>query len=128
MTIRREAPADITMQVSNARRHGRVRCVLVESSLGTLVDISASGCRVRLRHRSAVEVGQQVPLKIQGVDGPFEVEIRLAWIRRVGWFRYEAGLEFVNLTGVLRQHLANLARASTISESLGWNEPPRRSA
>jgi hypothetical protein len=118
----RRSPADIEMDQKNARRHGRVRCESVPSSIGPLMDLSASGCRVFLKGKPTFRTDDILRVRVQGADGPFELEGKVVWVRKTGWFKHEAGLEFTNVTGVIRQQLANLARLALITESLRWDE------
>jgi hypothetical protein len=125
MGPRKQVPRDVQMSVTNARRHGRVRVETVMSSMGPLLDVSASGCRVCCKNRPNFEIGDTVVVEIHGVDGPFQIDVRIAWIRKIGWFKHEAGLEFQNTTAAARAHLANLARTALITESLEWNADKR---
>ncbi len=122
MTPGHRPPGEIQMDPKNARRHGRVRCESVPSSIGPLQDLSASGCRVSLKGKPEFRADDVLKVRVQGADGAFEVDAKVVWVRKTGWFKHEAGLEFVNVTGVLRQQLANLARLSLITESLRWDE------
>ena len=82
--------------MTNTRRHGRVRCDMVESSLGTVLDISASGLRIgsglKRYKRDSV-----VTLEVHTHDGAFMVQARVAWSRSTGFLSSEVGLEFINL-------------------------------
>lgn len=74
-----------------------------------------------LAEKVSVAVGDVLTMEITGVDGPFQVQARVAWMKRSGWFKKEIGFEFQDVTALIRGHLANLARTSLITESLGWD-------
>jgi PilZ domain len=96
---------------SNRRRRGRVRVVGFQSSLGEIADISASGFRVKTRLGPITRPGGTLALVLDTPRGPIEVDVRVAWWKRVGWFRYEAGMEFEGIRPEVRAAIAELAKA-----------------
>ncbi len=96
----------------DARRHGRVRTESVACSLGEVVDISASGLRVRCQGKPPCRIGQRASIMINGFEGPFQVFARPVWIRKTGMWRYEIGLCFEDLDQTARLQLAGLVRAA----------------
>lgn len=94
------------------RRHGRVRTAAVVCTLGEVLDISASGIRIRCAGRPAIRAGQVVSMTIAGPEGPFSVAVRLIWIRKVGVFRHEVGACFEKLTETARSQLLALVRSA----------------
>jgi hypothetical protein len=104
---------------SNARKHGRVRCQSIESNLGEVRDLSASGARVRRRHRLAEGSGAMVNLEIEGLDGPVRVLARVVWTRRLGFFKHEIGVIFEDVDPGVRRALSDIARRSPSNAVLG---------
>jgi hypothetical protein len=96
---------------TNARRHGRVRCENVECSLGTVLDISASGLRVGTGV-SAPAAMSQVALHVVTGDGSFDVLCRVCWIMRDGLLNHVMGLEFIDLPPQGRAVLLAAVRGS----------------
>lgn len=93
----------------NKRRHGRVLCEGIRSSIGEVLDLSASGMRVRVNRIARWREGQvfQVSLLVGTEIVPVTVRITRI-IRR--WFRTpEAGLEFMDTTPAVRSALAAMA-------------------
>lgn len=128
MGTARDGSDDVSANLQNARRHGRVRTPGVPSSVGPLIDLSASGCRVECERRPGFREGDTFQITIKGPDGSFPLDVRVAWVRKTGWFKHQAGLEFLDVNGVARQQLATLARLAMITESLNWNAEKRRPA
>ncbi len=110
------APSVTPATDANARRHGRVRLHLIESSLGTIVDLSASGMKILARSKPPVQKGATVPLRIEGVNGPFVVMSKIVWVRRVGIFKHEVGVTFEDVNGQVRKSLSEIAATSSRGE------------
>jgi hypothetical protein len=109
----------------NARRHGRVRCQAIHSSLGDVVDLSASGARIRRRRRITGAAGSMVNLEIEGLDGPVRVLARVIWERRLGLFRHEIGVLFEDVAPPVRRALVEIAKRSPANAVLGRIELER---
>jgi hypothetical protein len=99
----------------NRRRHGRVRMQNISCGLGDVLDLSASGIRVRAKAK-VPETGTRFSLKIGGLDSSFYVSCVVKWTRRVGLLAREAGLEFDELTAEQRRNLNS------------WLEPLRQTS
>lgn len=99
----------------NRRRHGRVRMQDITCSLGDVLDLSASGLRVRAKV-AIPAVGTRFSVKIGGLDNTFYVSCVVKWSRRVGLMSREAGLEFDELTAEQRRSLNLLARTAASNE------------
>lgn len=67
-------------------------------------------------------------LRIDGLDGTIDVRARVVWRERVGWFRYELGLEFLKPDAAARAALATLARTAPLNQTFGLYNNRRRSA
>lgn len=102
----------------NGRRHGRVRCELMKSSHGDVLDVSASGMRVTFKGAPEFIPGQEFDVDLETIEGCLKVGVRVVWIRKISITRFEAGMEFLGLTADQKQMLAYVARASSTNESL----------
>lgn len=100
----------------NLRRHGRVKCHDVGCTLGEVIDLSASGVRVRAKGRVSVRSGDAFVMTIQTLDGPMLAPVRVAWVRRTGFRTHEIGITFSQTGPALTSALSNLARASANNE------------
>ncbi len=96
----------------DSRRHGRVRTESLTCSLGDVMDISASGLRVRCHGRSTCSVGKRIEITLPGEDGSFRVFARPVWIRKTGIFKHEVGVCFEDLDEDARLQLGALARSA----------------
>ena len=101
--IERNMRADGSLASKESRRRsGRVHPELVRCNLGTILDLSATGLRVRTHRR--LRGTNVVVLR----DGDYAVCVRaeVVWSIKRGFRRHEMGLEFIELTqetaGVLR--------------------------
>lgn len=103
-------------ETENLRRHGRVKCHDVGCTLGEVIDLSASGVRVRSKGRMAVCKGDAFSMTIQTLDGPMLAPVRVAWVRRTGFRTHEIGITFGEAGPALRRALSALARASANNE------------
>src|SRR5690348_4425909 len=106
MRVPRELPATLTLP--NARRHGRVRCADIQSSLGEVVDLSHSGARIKRKRRLGAGDGSMVNLEIDGLDGPIRVLARVVWTRRIGFFHHEVGVLFEDVSPEIRRALVTI--------------------
>ena len=81
-------------EARNKRRHGRVVPDGLWCSVGEVLDLSASG----LRLQCAKAIGEGVG-KVLLRDNNHSVEVlgRVVWCNKVGFRRFEVGLEFVNI-------------------------------
>lgn len=102
---------------SNARRHGRIRVSDATSTVGKVLDISASGMRVRCRTRPP-EPGTQVRTTIAGPNCRTESEARVVWVKKLGWLHFEMGLEFVSPSAEVRACLLEIARGAGDGQGL----------
>lgn len=100
------------------RRHGRLRCHLLECLLGEVQDISASGLRVRSRGKPVVKVGECMILTLQSVSTRLELPVEVVWVKKVGFRRYDVGLRFGDLPRAAREALTIMARAAAKRETM----------
>lgn len=98
------------------RRHGRVMCQDITCSIGDVLDLSASGMKVRTRYKLPGE-GNVFVITLVTADGPLAILSRVRWIKRSGLFMREAGLEFFDLGPKSRQVLQALAGRAAYNES-----------
>jgi hypothetical protein len=95
------------------RRRGRLGQEAVISDIGSVIDLSCGGMRVK---NAKIPKGEEFPIRIMGLGVDLTVRGRLAWIRKRGMFSKEAGIEFVDVT-------PEMARQIT---ALGMNNRRRR--
>lgn len=113
------------------RRHGRIRCQDVECNLGVILDVSASG--MRIRSRKSLPVNKPCAIRLATSDYCVEIEAIVRWCARAGIFAHEAGLEFVSVHDDARRILCELARTAASNDTIArevrkWREPDERKA
>jgi hypothetical protein len=123
-----ELPPQLTSTPKNARRAGRVRCQWTHCNLGEVLDISSTGMRVLCKRRPAADVGSVLAAVIDGLDGPVDVAGKVIWKKKVGFFRWQIGVEFGDLLPASRKGLALLARASLANDTIAVQDHARKSA
>jgi PilZ domain len=103
------------IQSEEQRRHGRLRCEQTRCCVGEVVDISASGMRVKRRGRPIMEVGDALKISIEAEeDGPaLTLNARVVWIERCGFRQHVYGMEFGDLSDEQKRGLGGLARVAS---------------
>ena len=76
------------------RETPRMACMQLRASGGEVLDLSAGGCRVRLRG-ALPPPGSVVDLQLVSPLGRSLVRGEVVWQRKVGWRRHEAGVRFL---------------------------------
>lgn len=98
---------------AEVRRTGRLRCNMLECTLGDVIDISAAGMRVRHKGSPRFAVGECIALSLVFASAEVRLETRVVWMRRTGFRRHEIGLEFSRLDSQTRDGLVEIARCAT---------------
>lgn len=107
--------------VSNEmRRKGRVRCKMLECSLGRVTDLSASGMRVQRPSRLENRIGEHVGVVLAHLEGELHLRCRVRWLRASGFRREEIGLQFLNVTPQLERNLYAIAQCAADRLTIGY--------
>ena len=87
------------------RRFGRFKAQRLGCNKGVVLDLSGGGVRLRCSRRLSgrIEIKLWTPREGVAVHG------NVVWTRRLGFRKYEIGVEFCDLTPVIRQGLNNCA-------------------
>jgi hypothetical protein len=96
----------------NRRLRGRVRLRGQSCSLGDILDVSATGLRIRLAADVKLRVGDQVQTTLTTPFLCTKVIVRVVWVRRAGLFGRDMGVTVVNPTDETARVLADLARSA----------------
>lgn len=122
MTFHISIPPPHSVPGVNRRRHGRINCHGVSCSIGEVVEISASGAKLRTSD-DLLKPGAKPTIRIQGVDDPVEIEVEVVWAvddtapGRTG--QILLGVRFTELTDLARKALTQLARAAASNPTVG---------
>ena len=91
--------------LTDRRRFGRFNAGRLGCDLGRVMDLSGGGMRVRCPRRASGLVEVQLWTAKRRVT----VQAKIVWARRIGFRRYELGLEFRDVTPETRQDLSTFA-------------------
>lgn len=104
-------------RAENKRRHGRLRGDGLKSSFGTILDVSASGLRLRCGRRAPAP-GDTVEMYLTGGDRCVQFKARCVWAKKLGLLNQEIGLEYIDMTDDARRSLMVVVRAATSDEMM----------
>lgn len=116
-TSLKETPEDV---IDNRRRHGRLKTEGTESSLGSVMDMSASGMRVHRKGALPVAEGEKFRVDVQIDKEIMAIDVVVRRVRKLGRRKFEFGLEFINLSDEDRTRLGRLARIAATSARAMW--------
>ncbi len=91
--------------LSERRKWGRVKGTRLNCNLGMVMDLSGGGMRVRSTRR--LHGKQQVDLSSHARR--VRVDAEVVWARRLGFRRYELGLQFRDIDDVTAKELTGFA-------------------
>jgi len=102
----------------DSRRHGRIRGGGIECNLGEIINISASGLKLRSPNKKRyLERGQQVTLSLRHDTREVTLTATVQWANGVGSGATEAGLTWGELDDASGETLREIIRAA-VSESM----------
>lgn len=104
------------------RGFGRLRCDALESSLGEVLDLSSTGLRVKVGRRIDLKSGQELDLDLRLGELAGSFKARVIWVRKVGWRRTEAGVQFDAIDPQQRATLTRLATCARDRLSVAWRQ------
>ncbi|HZW11176.1 MAG TPA: PilZ domain-containing protein [Phycisphaerales bacterium] len=105
---------------SNRRRPGRIRCERLGCPGGRVLDISRTGARLRIRAMSAPRDGQKRMLVFSTAMGPsLPYVCMVRWVKPVGMFAYEVGVQFEGLDAAREAQLQEMSRVHSGRTVLG---------
>lgn len=102
---------------ANRRLRNRINCVLLECELGTVINLSLTGMRVRCHKKVTPPPADMQPMRmtLRLDERTLPIEGKVAWARRsgiAGLGPFELGIEFVNIDDTKRAQIARFARES----------------
>ena len=91
--------------LADRRKAGRFKGSRLGCNLGKVMDLSGGGMRIRC----ATRLSSQMPVQLSTAKRRLTVQAKVAWVRRIGFRKYEVGLEFRDLTPETQQDLSTFA-------------------
>jgi hypothetical protein len=105
---------------ADKRRPGRVVCDRLGCRHGRVCDLSSTGARIEVRAIRSPTMGRPREIVFDtemGESSPFIC--RVVWTKRVSLRRFQAGIEFLELTEPQRTELARIARVHAVQLAIG---------
>ncbi len=78
--------------------------------IGSVVDISPSGMRLKCEGKPPIKVGQTIDIKLDSGSQRVSVQANVVWIRRRGFKSYIIGLRFINMKSSLKAAIEVLGK------------------
>lgn len=105
------------------RNNGRLRTSKVQSNIGTVLDVSATGCRVSMKKKPTLDVGASVKLELNSADITVHVPGEVMWVRVQKDCTFHMGVRFTGQDPDRTRALLELLRNGVANEGLtrGWS-------
>ncbi len=114
MVVGRNSFPGIAPETANARRFGRLKCEMLASTLGDVIDVSGSGLRIRTPGKPPVKIGQEFDLQVHGLGQAVILPVKCVWIKRTGLFKREVGLQIGEINEETRSLLTRIAHLGAV--------------
>ena len=97
------------------RAHGRLPQELLQCNLGSVLDLSMSGIRVRCTRppKGIVDV------ELMDLEDPVNLKAQVMWIRRLGFRKFEVGLNFLDVPPDVARQLTRVSLNHRLRRLLG---------
>ncbi|MCZ6612353.1 MAG: PilZ domain-containing protein [Planctomycetota bacterium] len=107
---------DTARKLSDARRaSGRLRQEALDCNLGAVLDLSLGGMRVRCNRPPKGEID----VELMGSEVKLTLRAQVVWTRRVGFRKYEVGLNFLRLPAETSKQLTRISLNHRVRRSFG---------
>jgi len=94
------------------RNKGRLVCDFLTCELGPVVDLSASGMRVRYKGEPGFTTGESLEVVLRALNERAVVKAEITWVRQVNFEDYEIGLKFLDVNPTVGEALLAVARVA----------------
>ena len=104
------------------RVSGRLRTTKIKSTLGAVLDMSATGVRVSTARKPKVEVGHELRLDLATDEQSMTLPARVVWVRVQHDCSFQIGMEFQQIDSLRKRQIAALLKTAIDCEGLtrGW--------
>lgn len=103
---------------ADRRRAGRVKTPGVLCEWGQVLDLSSTGLRVLHKGARPAHEGDEMPLTIRSRLSTFTVNARAVRITKLGFRKWQVGVQILDASEEARRELCILARAAAQGGSL----------
>ena len=104
------------------RRAARYDTTVLNCHLGEVLDLSATGLRVRCSGKPPLKQGDLTKITITSPSDGLYAAAMVAWIKRRGWKSFEMGLRFTDAKPALAYAAENMASSGLVR---GAEAPPQ---
>jgi PilZ domain len=118
MVVGRNSFPGMAPDTTNARRFGRLKVELLTSTLGEVVDLSGTGLRIRTPGKPPIKVGQEFDLQVHGLGQAVILPVKCVWIKRLGLFKRELGLQIGEMSDETRSTLTRIAHLAAVKTTV----------
>ncbi len=107
---------DMAHKLGDARRaYGRLRQESLDCNLGAVLDLSLGGMRVQCNRPPKGEID----VELRGSEVKLRLRAQVVWTRRVGFRKYEVGLNFLRLPAETIKQLTRISLNHRVRRSFG---------
>ena len=78
--------------------------------IGSVVNISSSGMRLKCESKPPIKVGQIIDIKLDSGSQRVSVQASVIWIKRRGFRSFIVGMQFVNISDSLKERIDTLGK------------------
>ncbi len=78
--------------------------------IGSVVNISSSGMKLKCEGKPPIKVGQTIDIKLDSGSQRVSVQASVIWIRRRGFKSYLVGMKFINIKDSLKAAIDSLGK------------------
>lgn len=96
------------------RSHGRLQQDTLACDMGPVSDLSAGGMRLICRR---VPKGE-FTVTLYDAGERVEVTAQVAWSRRIGFFKHEVGVQFINVDAEMARRLTTAATNNRVRRAI----------
>lgn len=94
--------------------------------IGDVVNISASGMKLKCEGKPPIKVGQTIDIKLDSGSQRVSVQASVIWIRRRGFKSFLIGMKFVNIKNSLKAAIDSLGKFGYIDlEAAAQQKQPK---
>lgn len=105
-----ESPSAKVPARKERRQRNRVMCEGLSCTIGKVIGLSGTGMRIRSRGWCRIRQDDRISLTLRSSELTLKLNARIAWVKKIGVFQYEAGMAFVDLNPEQTSQLGLLAQ------------------
>ena len=108
----------VDSKTDQRRRHGRVSCEMLTCQFGEVMNLSASGVKIKGKGTPEHKADDRIRLDLKCLDHELQATARVAWTNQEG-NTFDMGVEFVDLTPDQAQRVRELLPLAAAVQPVG---------